>query len=69
MLFVACKKVPELKNMPVKYLHEPWTAPAAVQEQAKCIIGKDYPKPIVDHKKAREANIKAFGASLEELSN
>lgn len=35
--------------MPAKYIYEPWTAPKSVQEAAGCIIGKDYPAPIVDH--------------------
>lgn len=38
--------------MPVRYLFEPWKAPKAVQEKAKCIIGVDYPRPMVDHTKA-----------------
>lgn len=35
--------------MPAKYIWEPWKAPMKVQEEANCIIGKDYPAPIVDH--------------------
>jgi cryptochrome len=31
--------------MPKQYIYEPWTAPLSVQEKARCIIGKDYPKP------------------------
>uniref|UniRef100_A0A182Z9F6 Cryptochrome-1 n=1 Tax=Biomphalaria glabrata TaxID=6526 RepID=A0A182Z9F6_BIOGL len=44
--------VPELKDMPLQYLFEPWKAPLKVQEEAKCIIGEDYPLPIVNHKTA-----------------
>lgn len=32
-------------DMPAKYIYEPWTAPLAVQQKAKCIIGVDYPRP------------------------
>jgi deoxyribodipyrimidine photo-lyase len=46
--------VPELKNVPDKYLSEPWNMPEDEQKKAKCIIGKDYPEPIVDHKEARQ---------------
>lgn len=35
--------------MPAKYIYEPWLAPLEVQRKAGCIIGKDYPRPIVDH--------------------
>jgi deoxyribodipyrimidine photo-lyase len=45
--------VPELRDVPDEYLREPWTMPAAVQEQAGCRIGHDYPEPIVDHLEAR----------------
>ena len=47
--------------MPDKYIYEPWKAPKAVQEKAGCIIGKDYPKPIVAHDEARRANLDRMG--------
>lgn len=31
--------------MPKEYIYEPWTAPLSVQEKARCIVGRDYPKP------------------------
>ena len=43
------KFVPILKNYPENYIYEPWKAPIEVQEAAGCIIGKDYPMPVVDH--------------------
>lgn len=46
--------VPELAAMPNSYLHQPWNAPAEVLATAKVCLGQDYPKPIVDHKAARE---------------
>ncbi|MBC7707853.1 deoxyribodipyrimidine photo-lyase [Polaromonas sp.] len=45
--------VPELKLVPGEYLAEPWTMPEDVQKTANCIIGTDYPAPVVDHKTAR----------------
>ncbi|KAB1218639.1 (6-4)DNA photolyase [Morella rubra] len=44
--------LPVLKDMPKEYLYEPWTAPLSVQTKAKCIIGRDYPKPVVLHDSA-----------------
>ncbi|XP_058192366.1 (6-4)DNA photolyase [Rhododendron vialii] len=41
--------LPILKDMPKEYIYEPWTAPLSIQTKAKCIIGKDYPKPVVSH--------------------
>lgn len=41
--------LPVLKDMPKEYIYEPWTAPMDVQRKVKCIIGKDYPEPLVSH--------------------
>ncbi len=46
--------VPELKRVPAKYVHRPWDLSAAEQEAVGCVLGRDYPKPIVDHKVQRE---------------
>ena len=50
--------VPELRDMPARYVYEPWKAPLSIQQMAKCVVGVDYPAPIVDHNKAKEANMK-----------
>ncbi len=55
------KYVPELKNMPDKFLHHPWDAPADVLKKAGVELGKTYPHPIVDHAEAREKALAAFG--------
>ncbi|KAF9612630.1 hypothetical protein IFM89_003072 [Coptis chinensis] len=41
--------LPVLKDMPKQYIYEPWTAPISIQTKANCIVGRDYPKPVVDH--------------------
>ncbi|CAM9589101.1 unnamed protein product [Pylaiella littoralis] len=51
------KYVPILRKFPPKYIYEPWTAPLEVQRGCGCIIGKDYPKPIVDHTDVSKANM------------
>lgn len=45
--------------------YEPWKAPIDVQERSNCIIGKDYPPPIVDHTDASKRN-KYFMQTLRE---
>ena len=46
--------VPELEKVPDEYIREPWEMPEEVQKEAGCVIGKDYPGPIVDHAEARQ---------------
>jgi len=46
--------VPELERVPDRYLAEPWKMPEEVQADAGCVIGEDYPGPIVDHRAARD---------------
>ena len=46
-----------VQDMPKQYLLEPWKAPEAVQKKAHCIIGRDYPAPIVEHNAVYKENI------------
>ena len=46
-----------LKKIPHQYIYEPWNAPRSVQEKAGCIIGQDYPRPIVNHADVSKRNI------------
>ncbi len=52
--------VPELAEVPVRYIHEPHLMPTAVQQKAGCTIGKNYPAPIVDRKMTRERALAAY---------
>lgn len=54
------KFVPELEKLPDEFIHCPWEAPPLVLKEAGVTLGKTYPLPIVDHKKARELALKAF---------
>lgn len=46
-----------MEKFPIEYLYEPWKAPLSIQEEADCIIGKDYPEPCVDHEESYKENI------------
>ena len=50
------KWIPELKNVPKKFLHRPWE----LNNENILKLGKDYPKPIVIHEKARLKALEAF---------
>jgi deoxyribodipyrimidine photo-lyase len=57
--------LPELSSVPIRYLHQPWTMPADVQRKAGCVIGQDYPAPIIDHAWARERTLNAYAHARE----
>jgi deoxyribodipyrimidine photo-lyase len=54
------RHVPELRRVPDAYLREPWRMPEDVQHEAGCVIGVDYPEPIVDHAEARRAALERY---------
>ncbi len=48
------KFCPELAGFSAKQIHAPHEADMLIQHEAKCLIGQDYPFPVVDYKKNRE---------------
>jgi len=54
------KWVPELRNVPESYIHEPWLMPMDMQEQSGVCIGKEYPQQIVDRAMSRERTLNAY---------
>ncbi len=52
--------VPELRNVPTEYLAEPWAMPLELQRQIGCVIGSDYPAPVVDHATERLRTIERY---------
>ena len=53
---------PELSAVPDRFIHEPWRMGRNDQLRAGCIIGRDYPAPIVDHTQARARVLAAYKA-------
>jgi deoxyribodipyrimidine photo-lyase len=58
--------VPELDAVPNAYIHAPWEMPCDVQTQVGCVIGKDYPAPIVDHTVARQIVLETYRKARTE---
>lgn len=52
--------LPELKHVPEKWIHTPWEIPATYQDSLRCRLGRDYPKPIVDHARQRTLALDMF---------
>lgn len=46
--------IPELRNLPINFIHEPWTMTALEQSFYGVVLGKDYPLPIVDLEATRK---------------
>jgi len=55
------KWIPELKNIPIEFIHEPWKFQQNMLDKSPVIIGQDYPLPIVDHElEAKNAKEKIY---------
>jgi deoxyribodipyrimidine photo-lyase len=56
------KWIPELSNVPVAHIHEPWNMTAMEQTFCDVIMGEEYPFPIVNlQESARSARDKIWG--------
>nr|CAD7575102.1 unnamed protein product [Timema californicum] len=62
------KYLPVLKNFPTRYIHEPWNAPEAVQKAAKCIVGKEYSLPMVNHVVVSRINMERMKQVYQHLA-
>ncbi len=51
---------PELARLPARFIHQPWSAPETVLHAAGVRLGESYPRPVVDHAKARAEALSAF---------
>jgi deoxyribodipyrimidine photo-lyase len=54
--------VPELGKLPKAFIHKPWEAPPEILRAAGVVLGRDYPKPIVEAAAGRERALAAFAA-------
>ncbi len=52
--------LPELAEIPVGILHEPWKLTALEQQLFKVCIGQDYPNPVVDLFESAQLNEQAY---------
>jgi deoxyribodipyrimidine photo-lyase len=52
--------LPQLAGFTPDEIHAPWKVPPLRQQQLGCVIGRDYPAPIVDHAAAREKTLARY---------
>ena len=52
--------VPQLAGLSAKAVHAPWMAKPGELSAAGCVLGRDYPTPIVDHAAARALTLQRY---------
>jgi deoxyribodipyrimidine photo-lyase len=52
--------VPELRALPDRWLQRPWEAPTAALAESGIELGRTYPRPLIDHRKARTRALAAL---------
>ena len=62
------KYLPQLAQLPNAALHEPWNAKPMDLLAANVTLGKDYPRPIVDHAEARARTLLRYAVVKKALT-
>lgn len=52
--------VPELRQVSDNRIHAPWQMTPLEQQAAGCLVGRDYPAPVVDHEVARKRTLARY---------
>ncbi|MGC6442114.1 MAG: DASH family cryptochrome [Rubripirellula sp.] len=55
--------LPELRHVSTEWIHRPWAMSQSLQESSRCVIGVDYPEPIVDLFHSAEVNKKRYAVA------
>ncbi len=59
--------IPALARVPGEHIFEPWRMPPAVQQTSGCVIGRDYPAPVIDlAERSRAARSAIYGVRRGE---
>ena len=60
--------LPELRRVHGAAVHEPWTLSPIEQRAAGCVIGRDYPAPLVEHHPPRARALAAYRQARMEAT-
>lgn len=55
--------IPELRGFDNRHIHWPVDANIFAQQAARCIVGEDYPLPIIDHAEQKEKAVALFSTN------
>ncbi len=58
--------VPELAALPDRFLHAPWTASSQELTRAGVVLGKDYPKPLVELAAGRNRALDVYRRTVKD---
>lgn len=58
--------LPELSRIPDALLHAPWRMDARQQQSYQCLIGRDYPAPLVEHSAARAVALQRYSVTIPD---
>jgi len=58
--------LPQLANLSAKEIHAPWLLSPQRQREAGCLIGTDYPPPVVDHAEARARTLDRYAVVKQQ---
>jgi deoxyribodipyrimidine photo-lyase len=61
--------VPEIAQLPPRWIHKPWSAPKHVLLESGVQLGREYPTPIVRHEVARERALDAYRSIRRKSSS
>ena len=56
------KYIPEIRNIPLSKVHTPWELSKSDQIKFKCLLGQDYPSPLVNLSNSRAKALAAFSS-------
>ena len=57
--------LPSLARVPARFVHAPWKMSTSEEGSAGCVIGRDYPAPIVDHAVARAKTLARYAKARQ----
>ena len=57
---VEANLAPQLASLSASEIHAPWLLSRVRQQEAGCVIGTDYPPPVVDHAAARARTLARY---------
>jgi deoxyribodipyrimidine photo-lyase len=58
--------LPQLAGFTADEIHAPWEVPPLRQRAAGCVVGSDYPSPIIDHAQARARTLARYAVVKEK---